>query len=281
MAPDDIHLRHVMEQELDALVQAQNEIFSDYVIPMRSSRSFFVDFLRSAGGRLGNVIVALDGRRIVGYVNPVLDGPEAWIGGLGVVPGHRGKGIGTRLMLAAEDFSRAEGAKTSTLEVVHGNEQAHRLYKTLGYQDTRTFVCAEGKPVQFVGYGDQPRRASMDDLREMHRKAYADTCWQRRKACAFESSARDSECYVVDSGFVLVRKVGTVGYIPYLGVLPDRRGEGTGTSLAKFAMNRLHGLGAFKVAVYNINEEPAVLRMLDKFDFAVTMKQMEMRKSLM
>lgn len=280
MVQNKIRLRHVGEWELGELVDAQNEIFSDYIIPMKSSSSFFVDFLQSVGGKLENVIVALDGRKIVGYVNPVVDGTEAWIGGVGVVPGHRGKGIGTQLMLAAEEFSRAEGAKTSILEVIHGNERAHRLYTTLGYQDTRAYVCAEGKPVQFVGYGDQPRRASMDDLREMHRKAYADTCWQRRKTCALEASARDSECYAVSSGFVFVRKVNTVGYIPYLGVVSDHRGEGTGTSLAKFALNRLHELGAYKVAMYNLNEEPSVLRMLDKFDFAVTMKQVEMRKSL-
>lgn len=280
MASARISLRHAGEWELGELVDAQNEIFSDYVIPMRSSKAFFADFLQSVGGRMENVIVALDGRRIVGYVNPVVDGPETWIGGVGVVPGHRGRGIGTSLMQAAEEFSRAEGARTSILEVIQGNERAHRLYRTLGYEDVRTFLCAEGKPVQFVGYGDLPSRTSVKELLEMHKKAYADTCWQRRKACGLESSARSSECYTVPSGFVLVRKVNTTGYIPYLGVLPDRRGEGTGTSLAKFALNRLHELGAFKAAVYNINEEPSVLRMLDEFDFAVTMKQIEMRKSL-
>lgn len=280
MAADSIRLRHVARGELDELVGAQNEIFSDYIMPMRSSAAFFVDFLQSVGGRMENVIIALDGNRIVGYVNPVVDGKEAWIGGVGVVPGYRGKGLGTRLMQAAEEFSRDRGAEASILEVIEGNEKAHRLYKTLGYEDRRRYICAEGRPVRFVGYGEAPRRASLEDMLELHREAYSDTCWQRRKACGLESSARSSECYASASGFVLVRKVDTTGFIPYLGVVPARRGEGMGTSLAKFALNRLHELGAFKVAMYNLNEEPAVLRMLDKFDFAVTMKQVEMRKDL-
>lgn len=280
MAPDEIRLRHAGAGELDQLVDAQNEIFSDYIIPMRSGKTFFIDFLQSVGGRLENVIVALDGRRIVGYVNPVVDGPEAWIGGLGIVPDHRGKGIGKRLMEAAEEFSKSKGAETSILEVIQGNERARALYRSLGYADARTYVCAEGRPVQFVGFGERPSKVQVSSLSEMHRSAYADTCWQRRKACALDVSARSSECYMVPSGFVLVRKVNAVGYIPYLGVLPERRREGTGTSLAKFALNRLHELGAFKVAIYNANEEPSVLRMLDKFDFAVTMKQVEMRKKL-
>lgn len=280
MPADDIELRHIPKGRLDELVDAQNEIFSDYIVPMRSSKEFFIDFLQSVGGSMDNVMVALDGERMVGYANPVVDGDEAWIGGVGVVPSHRGRGIGRRLMLAAEEFSESMGAETSFLEVIEGNSKALGLYRSLGYRETRRFVCAEGKPAHFVGYGEKPRSASVEDVASMHAEAYKDTCWQRRKVHGLLSSARSSECYSVGTGFVLVRKVEATGYVPYLGVLPGSRREGVGTSLAKFALNRLYELGAFKVAVYNLNEEPAVLRMLDKFDFAVTMKQVEMAKPL-
>jgi ribosomal protein S18 acetylase RimI-like enzyme len=280
MADDGIELRHIEKGELDGLVDAQNDIFSDYLVPMRSSREFFIDFLQSVGGKLSNVVVAMDEGRIVGYVNPVVDGEEAWVGGVGVVPAYRGRGLGRRLMLAGEEFSRQEGARTSILEVIEGNVKAHALYRKLGYVDSRTYVCVEGKPVQFAGYGVRPRRASPEELAPVHAKAYSDTCWQRRKVQGLMSSAGTSECYVADGGFVLVRKVESTGYVPYLGVVPDRRGQGIGTSLAKFALNRLWELGAFKVAIYNLNDDPQVLRMLDKFDFAVTMKQVEMRKKL-
>ncbi|HIJ16654.1 MAG TPA: GNAT family N-acetyltransferase [Thermoplasmata archaeon] len=280
MTVNGIELRHIEKGQLDALVDAQNEIFSDYLVPMKSSRAFFIDFVQSVGGNIANVIVAMDGGRIVGYANPVVDRGEAWIGGVGVVPGHRGRGIGEKLMLAAEDFSRNQGAETSILEVIQGNTRAHGLYRRLGYEDVRNYVCAEGKPMQFAGYGATPRKTSAEELIKIHEEAYAGTCWQRRKIHGLIASAKSSECYIVDGGFVLVRKVDTTGYIPYLGVVPSRRGEGVGTSLAKFALNRLHELGTFKIAIYNLNEEPSVLRMLDKFDFAVTMKQIEMRKSL-
>ena len=280
MADGDFVLRHMEKDQLDGLVEAQNEIFADYIVPMRSSPEFFIDFVQSVGGRMANVIVAMEGGRIVGYVNPVVDGGEAWIGGVGVVPGHRGRGLGKKLMLAAEDFARREGARTSILEVIHGNERAHGLYRRLGYADTRNYVCAEGRPVQFAGFGARPRRATAEELVQVHAEAYADSCWQRRKVQGLMASARTAECYLADGGFVLVRKVEATGYIPYLGVLPGKRGQGIGTSLAKFALNRLWEMGVFKVAVYNLNEEPQVLRMLDKFDFAVTMKQVEMRKLL-
>jgi len=280
MAPDDIELRRIEKGQLDELIDAQNAIFADYVAPMRSSREFFIDFLQSVGGGMENVIVAMDAGRIVGYVNPVIDGHEAWIGGVGVVPAYRSHGIGSRLMLEAERLSGRRGAKVSTLEVIEANHRAHDLYRRLGYRDVRTYVCAEGKPLQFVGYGVHPVTTSVGELVDMHHEAYEDTCWQRRKLAGLMASGRNSECYTVDGGFVLLRKVDTVGYIPYLGVLPGRRREGIGTSLAKFALNRLHDLGVFKVAIYNLNEEPAVVRLLDKFDFAITMKQVEMHKPL-
>lgn len=280
MPEEGARIRFLGESELDELIDVQNRIFADYIIPMRSSKEFFLDFQRSVGGGLSDVIVAVDREGIIGYVNPVIDGREAWVGGVGVVPERRGQGLGKMLMLAAEEHARERGVETMSLEVIHGNERAAAMYKSLGYDERRVYVCAEGKPMQFAGYGSQPRRATLEEIAPLHAEAYKDTCWQRRMACSLASSARNAEAYVVDGGFVLVRKVGTTGYIPFLGVEPGRRGAGIGTSLAKFALNRLWELGTFKVAMYNLNEEPSVLRMLDKFDFAVTLKQIEMGKDL-
>jgi len=275
-----IRLRHAETAELKALADAQNEIFQDYIIPMHSSADFFLDFLRSVGGKLTNVIVATDADRIVGYVNPVIDGVEAWIGGVGVKPHYRGKGLGTRLMLAGEEYARAEGAEVVSLEVIMGNQRAYNVYKRLGYADSRIFLTAEGKPIHFAGFGVTPKKASMSEILAIHEKSYQNTCWQRRKLPAIVQSARASECYKVDGGFVILRRIETSGFIPFLGVLPDKRRQGIGTSLAKFALSRLYELGAYKVALYNVNEDQQTLRMLDKFDFAVTLKQVEMVKRL-
>jgi ribosomal protein S18 acetylase RimI-like enzyme len=84
----------------------------------------------------------------------------------------------------------------------------------------------------------------------------------------------------VAGGFVVIRTVDTNGFIPFLGVIPSRRGMGIGTGLAKFALSRLRDRGAYKIALYNVNEDPQTVRMLDKLDFRITMKQIEMRKRL-
>ena len=276
----DVRLEHLRPGQLDPLIDAQNAIFADYIIPMKSSRQFFLDFLTSVGGSLDNILIALDGEKIVGYVNPVIDGSDGWIGGVGVEPRHRGMGLGRRLMQEAERFCKSKGVREVTLEVIEGNDRAQKLYEGLGYIGTRKYLTAEGRPARFEGYGEKPVRAAMSELISMHERSYADTCWQRRKTDALVHSARGAECYRVDEGFVLVRTVETSGFIPFLGVLPDKRRRGIGTSLAKFALTRLWEQGAFKVAVYNVNDDIQCLRLLDMFDFKVTLKQLEMKKKI-
>jgi len=275
-----IRIEHLRPGQLDALIETQNVIFQDYLIPMKSTRQFFLDFQRSVGGSLDNIFVALEGDDIVGYVNPVVDGREGWIGGVGVAPKYRGRGIGRTLMLEAERFCRGRGVQDITLEVIEGNDRAQKLYEGLGYSGTRRYLTAEGRPAKFEGYGERPVPASMSDLMSLHERSYGDTCWQRRKTVALVQSARPAECYRVDGGFVLIRVVDTNGFIPFLGVLPERRGKGIGASLMKFALSRLWELGAFKVAVYNVNEDVPTLRLLDMFDFKITLKQLEMKKGL-
>lgn len=282
MAKDNevFRIEHLAPDRLDYLIDAQNGIFADYIVPMKLTRPFFLDFLRSVGGDLANVLVALDGERIVGYINPVIDGQEAWIGGVGVLPSHRRRGLGRDLMLAGEDFARKKGAREVSLEVIEGNHGAQKLYEDMGYSPTRKYLTAEGRPARFEGFGDLPSSATISELQKLHEASYKDTCWQRRKSSSLVQSARGAECYKLDDGFVMVRTVETSGFIPFLGVVPEKRGKGIGTALTKFALTRLYNLGAFKVALYNINDDLPTLRMLDIFDFKVTMKQLEMKKNL-
>jgi ribosomal protein S18 acetylase RimI-like enzyme len=275
-----VKIRHLQPGELDTLIEAQNEIFADYIVRMHSSRQFFTDFMNSVGGDMQNILMALDGDRIVGYINPVADQREGWIGGVGILREYRGHGIGTALMGEAEKLLASKGVREVTLEVIDGNVRAESLYLHLGYSPTRKYLTAEGVPAKFQGFGIQPKPASLSDVLSLHAKSYGDTCWQRRKTEAVMQSAKGAEMYRVDGGFVMVRTVETNGFVPFLGVVPERRRMGIGTALAKFALSRLHDLGAYKVALYNVNEDEATLRMLDMFDFKVTLKQTEMRKAI-
>ena len=58
---------------------------------------------------------------------------------LAVVPSTQGMGIGTALMLKAEEKAESTGKRTMSLGVIAENEGAIRLYERLGYRTTRTW----------------------------------------------------------------------------------------------------------------------------------------------
>lgn len=56
-----------------------------------------------------------------------------WIVCLYVAPEHRSKGVGRRLMSEAESWARSMSLRKMALTVGPVNEQASRLYETMGY----------------------------------------------------------------------------------------------------------------------------------------------------
>jgi ribosomal protein S18 acetylase RimI-like enzyme len=73
----------------------------------------------------------------VGLANLGLRGPDAWVGGVGVVPSYRGAGLGEALMQALAEEGRRRGAERVWLEVIVENTAALRLYEKLGYEHAR------------------------------------------------------------------------------------------------------------------------------------------------
>lgn len=72
-----------------------------------------------------------------------LPGPEAgrgeyYISNLAVLPGARGRGIGSRLLAFAEGQARSAGLTRMSLCVDLDNPGAQRLYRRTGYQEIQT-----------------------------------------------------------------------------------------------------------------------------------------------
>ena len=70
----------------------------------------------------------------VGLGNLGLRGEDAWIGGVGVVPGARRSGVGETLMRALHEEARERGVRRVWLEVIVENTGAFALYEKLGYE---------------------------------------------------------------------------------------------------------------------------------------------------
>jgi ribosomal protein S18 acetylase RimI-like enzyme len=67
--------------------------------------------------------------------------PHGHVSDLVVAAGAEGRGAGSALMAAAEDWSRARGYRLLTLNVFDDNRRARSLYDRLGYRpDTMRMV---------------------------------------------------------------------------------------------------------------------------------------------
>jgi hypothetical protein len=64
-------------------------------------------------------------------------GSRGWIGGMGMIPEHRGKGGGRGLMEAVLEQSRALRLDRVDLEVLEQNAPAIRIYRALGFENRR------------------------------------------------------------------------------------------------------------------------------------------------
>jgi RimJ/RimL family protein N-acetyltransferase len=88
-------------------------------------------------GRGSPLLVLVDGEKVVGWCNiePLGRAVQAHAGGvaMGVLPGWRERGLGTRLMREALAAADAFGYRRIELSVFLSNSRAHGLYRKLGF----------------------------------------------------------------------------------------------------------------------------------------------------
>jgi GNAT superfamily N-acetyltransferase len=155
-----ITFRPAAELELGRLAGLFTAAYEGYLVPFsidERTLRFMVDAydLDLAASR----VALLDGVP-VGLANLGVRGERAWIGGIGVTPFARRRGVGEQLMRAVLDEARGRGARTVLLEVLEGNDPARRLYEKLGFEDVR------GVDVWILDADEQARGGAADTALE-------------------------------------------------------------------------------------------------------------------
>jgi ribosomal protein S18 acetylase RimI-like enzyme len=99
-----------------------------------------IAFARSSGH--GEIVLAEDAHEIIGSVMVGHDGHRGWVYYLAVAPAHQQRGLGRRLMVAAEEWLAARGVRKCELMIRSSNEGAAGFYGKLGYDREPVLVMS-------------------------------------------------------------------------------------------------------------------------------------------
>jgi ribosomal protein S18 acetylase RimI-like enzyme len=108
------------------------------------------------------LLLARDGDQIVGYaLTHIVPVEETWVAdtwstgqriadieSIGVLPGHRGEGIGSALLDAIDEELARRGIPDAIIGVLYGNTRARALYERRGFTPTWMYLSR---------FGDRPR----------------------------------------------------------------------------------------------------------------------------
>jgi ribosomal-protein-alanine N-acetyltransferase len=95
------------------------------------TRSMMLDEISNVETR--RYTVAVEGKKIVGYLGLMFVMDELHVNTIGTLPGYEGRGIATSLMNDAWAVAKEKGVRRATLEVAVSNTRAQELYFRFGF----------------------------------------------------------------------------------------------------------------------------------------------------
>ena len=159
MSSAEIVIRQSVADDRESLMALMIELqeferqFADRAVADREFAAWYIDrLLQEVEDRGGLLLVAARDGVACGFVagypeeEPELRDVFFYIAELVVSESDRGRGIGSRLVVAIEDAARARGLKRVGIGVLAGSGRVHRLYTRLGYRDYAISLRKDLKP---------------------------------------------------------------------------------------------------------------------------------------
>jgi ribosomal protein S18 acetylase RimI-like enzyme len=125
--------------ELEVVLALHRDFFAEDHYRFREEESRANLALLLGDPSLGRIIVTEDGGPVVGYLvltfgfSLEFGGRNAVVDELYLAPGHRGRGLGTKALAAAEEVCRELGFSAIHLVVERYKKAAQALYRRVGF----------------------------------------------------------------------------------------------------------------------------------------------------
>ena len=185
-----IQLRAASDVDGRAYIRTFNQAYEDYYMPIRLDEDSLDSLTKRDAIDLKMSVAAVDSQRVVGLAMLAYRDFVGWIGGVGVIPSYRRRGIARQMVNYLIDQGKSYGLESLSLEVFTENIGAFKLYQEMGFSIKRRLLMLE-RPQEpltplddyLVQYCD-PRTA----LNYYHRFHDIPTPWQRSQEALLELS---------------------------------------------------------------------------------------------
>ncbi|MDN7243025.1 ribosomal protein S18-alanine N-acetyltransferase [Planococcus sp. N028] len=125
---EEVTFRKMTIEDIDAVYDIETLSFS---LPW-TKEAFFYEMVDNEHAYY---VIAETDKGIVGYCGMWLVMDEAHVTNIAIRPDERGKKLGERLMMAAIEVAKDQGAMLMTLEARVSNHVAQNLYRKLGFKN--------------------------------------------------------------------------------------------------------------------------------------------------
>lgn len=161
-------------------VSAFNTAYQDYIVPLQMDIDQMRQLVRREAVDLSASRVVIVDDEIVAMAMLAKRENQGWIGGVGVIPDQRGKGIGRILMQEIINVAWDDGLESIQLEVIEGNVAAYNLYLSLGFHALRRLLILEQEAAPPLVEGITVRNVSAVHALSFHDQFHKQAKpWQR------------------------------------------------------------------------------------------------------
>lgn len=232
------------------------QAFSDYALPVEMSVRQFMLMLSRRGFDKSFSVGAFSGQQMVGCLLTGINGQSGYVISSGVIKEFRGRGIFTSMFEQLKE-RMIEGSKQDViLEVLKDNAAAVRLYRRLGFMQTRDLEFYTGSAEVSAGLTptSQISLCGLGDLDMDLCSSFWDAVpsWQNSTAAMHAASSQllcaKAELEGACVGYACIDRL--TGDMPQVAVEKKHRRQGIGASLT---LHLLEAATASKLKIINID----------------------------
>ena len=140
-----LHIRVAIATDMPQMVSIVNAAFAieDFLEGTRTDEQRMAEVMKK-----GTFLVAEKAGNIVASVYSEMRGERAYFGMLAVDPSQQGTGLGRKMIDAAEEHCRQQGAKVMDIAVLTLRPELPALYRKFGYIETGVEEFKPSRPLK-------------------------------------------------------------------------------------------------------------------------------------